>query len=198
MDWTKIEEEFDSSLVKTRRGAFGTVSYVGMTAYIRRLNQVFEYQWSFDITDAQMSEGFVVVQGKLMAQGVSKMQYGTSRITVSTRSGEVTQIGDDYKAAVSDCLKKCASLFGIGLHLHDDKPEEQSSELLESIDKGEIMITELTGGDREDLRAALWKHETAIEEATSVELNEYYKMLLEKHATVVQSQKEGNVDGQDA
>ena len=32
---------------------------------------------------------------------------------------KLVSIGDDFKAAGSDALKKCASLFGIGLHLYN-------------------------------------------------------------------------------
>src|SRR5439155_19090393 len=32
-------------------------------------------------------------------------------------------LGDDLKAAATDCLKKCATLFGVGLHLYFDVPQ---------------------------------------------------------------------------
>ena len=38
---------------------------------------------------------------------------------MSKDTGEVVSIGDDFKAAGSDALKKCSSLFGIGLHLYN-------------------------------------------------------------------------------
>jgi hypothetical protein len=60
------------------------------------------------------------VKGKLTAGGVTKVQYGTSQITHAKETGEVVSIGDDFKSAGSDSLKKCCSLFGIGLHLYSD------------------------------------------------------------------------------
>ena len=37
-------------------------------------------------------------------------------------------MGDDWKAAASDALKKSASLFGIGLHLYGADKKDQPSE----------------------------------------------------------------------
>jgi len=81
---------------------------------------VFDYNWSFEIVDEKVDSGFVIVRGKLTAEGTTKMQYGTSQVTVGKDSGEVLAIGDDMKSAGSDALKKCCSLFGIGLHLYND------------------------------------------------------------------------------
>ena len=120
MDTQIIEQEFDKSLIKTRKGRSGNrLSYIEVPEYIKRLNNVFDYNWSFEIEEEKIESGFVVVRGKLMAEGISKSQYGTSQITLSKDSGEVVSIGDDFKAAASDALKKCSSLFGIGLHLYN-------------------------------------------------------------------------------
>ena len=121
MDSELIEKEFDRSLIKSRRGRSGiTLSYVETSEYIKRLNSIFDYNWSFEIVDEKVDNGFVIVRGKLTAEGITKSQYGTSQITVGKDSGEVLAIGDDMKSAGSDALKKCCSLFGIGLHLYND------------------------------------------------------------------------------
>ncbi len=120
MDTQIIEQEFDKSLIKTRKGRSGNrLSYIEVPEYIKRLNMVFDYNWSFEIEEEKMESGFVIVRGKLIAEGISKCQYGTSQITLSKDTGEVVSIGDDFKAAGSDALKKCCSLFGIGLHLYN-------------------------------------------------------------------------------
>jgi len=127
MDSELIEKEFDRSLIKSRKGRSGsTLSYVETSEYIKRLNEVFDYNWSFEIVDEKVDSGFVIVRGKLTAEGVTKMQYGTSQITVSRDNGEVLAIGDDMKSAGSDCLKKCSSLFGIGLHLYNGADDNGS------------------------------------------------------------------------
>ena len=120
MDTQIIEQEFDKSLIKTRKGRSGNrLSYIETPEYIKRLNLAFDYNWSFEIEEEKIESGFIVVRGKLVAEGIAKSQYGTSQITLSKDTGEVVAIGDDFKAAASDALKKTASLFGIGLHLYN-------------------------------------------------------------------------------
>ena len=124
MDGELIEKEFDRSLIKSRKGRSGTMlSYVETSEYIKRLNEAFDYNWSFEIVDEKIDNGFVVVKGKLTAEGITKSQYGTSQVTVGKNDGEILSIGDDCKSAASDALKKCSSLFGIGLHLYNGSDE---------------------------------------------------------------------------
>jgi len=128
MNRNMLEQPFPNELLRTRKGPFGqTFSYVEGAEYIRRLNDVFEGNWSFEIVEHQVREAEVVVLGKLIADGVTKMAFGGSSITVS-REGEVISIADDFKAAATDALKKAASLFGVGLHLYSsDRPVEAAS-----------------------------------------------------------------------
>lgn len=64
-------------------------------------------QWSFD--------GYVYhVRGTLVIDGIgSRMQYG-SKVAVGGKDNQ----NSSYKAAASDCLKKCASLFGVGSSIY--------------------------------------------------------------------------------
>src|SRR5205085_662824 len=61
-------------------------------------------------------------------QTIVKTQFGGAEIkrhASGPRSGRPLSIADDYKAAASDALKKCASLLGIGLDLYGrDRPYE--------------------------------------------------------------------------
>ena len=186
MEWSMIDEEFDKSVVKKRRGAFGIVSYAGLGEYIKQLNKVFDYQWDFEVVNGQVVEGFVVVLGRLVAGGVTKMQYGTSRVTISKSTGEITQVGDDYKAAASDCLKKCAASFGIGAHLYDGSEDvvDENAALLQRIAKGEEMIVKASGSDIDVLRKSIWPDMPPLSEATDVQLKEYYDKLLTEYETI--------------
>jgi len=121
MDREKLEEPFPDSLVKTRRGAFGrTLSFVEGSAYIQRLNQVFEAEWSFEIMEHQIHQSEVIVLGKLTIGNVVKMAFGGSSITTNRESGELVSVADDMKSAATDALKKSCSLLGIGLHLYTE------------------------------------------------------------------------------
>jgi len=124
-----LEKPFDQSQIKQRKGNFGDmIDYVETHAVIQRLNDAFDGQWNFEVISQENTAGELVVLGKLKAENVFKTQFGSKKITY-TKSGEVISLGDDWKAAGSDALKKCASLFGVGLHLYGgDKEEPAQSE----------------------------------------------------------------------
>jgi len=121
MNREALERPFDSSLIKTRQGGHGrSLNYVEGAEYIRRLNEVYDADWNFEIVQHQVLEGEVIVVGKLVAGGVIKMSFGGSSVTTSRSSGEAVSLADDLKAAATDALKKACSLLGIGLHLYSD------------------------------------------------------------------------------
>ena len=129
-----LEKPFSPDQIKQREGVFGDVlDYVEASAVIHRLNEAFEAEWMFEILDHHIYEKEVVVLGKLTAQGIAKCQFGKSKITLTKDEKRQVSIGDDLKAAASDCIKKCATLWGIGLHLYmdvsngDDRPAQSSN-----------------------------------------------------------------------
>jgi hypothetical protein len=118
-----LERPFAPEQIKRRHGTNGDVlDYIEGCAVIQRLNESFNAEWIFDIQEHRVYDDEVVVLGKLTAQGVSKSQFGKSRITRSRKDNSIISLGDDLKAAATDCLKKCATLFGVGLHLYFDVP----------------------------------------------------------------------------
>jgi len=124
-----LEKPFEKEQIKQRKGNFGdTIDYVEAHTVIQRLNDAFEGQWSFEVLSQENNGSQVMVLGKLTAEGVSKTQFGCSSITTNSKTGEVVSLGDDWKAATSDALKKSASLYGVGLHLYGADKKDQPSE----------------------------------------------------------------------
>src|SRR5206468_8721219 len=114
---------FPPEQIKQRKGSFGVVlDYIEGATIIQRLNDCFEAEWMFEIVDHRVYEEEVVVLGRLTAAGITKCQFGKSKITLTRDEKKQVSIGDDLKAASTDALKKCATLFGIGLHLYFDQP----------------------------------------------------------------------------
>src|SRR2546425_12391169 len=119
-----LEKPFTPEQIKRRQGTNGDVlDYIEGCAVIQRLNECFEAEWIFEIQEHRVYDDEVVVLGKLTAQGVAKSQFGKSRITRAKKDNAILSLGDDLKAAATDCLKKCATLFGVGLHLYFDVPQ---------------------------------------------------------------------------
>ena len=104
--------------VFTRPGKGGKeFTYVEIGYVIATLNQVFGFRWNFTVIEHWEEGDEVGVLGRLTATAPSgetiiKDQFGQSDIK-KDRNNKVLSKVDDYKAAASDALKKCASLLGV-------------------------------------------------------------------------------------
>ena len=116
-----LEQPFPQNLIKTRKGLSGkSLNYVEGAEYIRRLNDAFDGDWSFEVVEHMIQADEVIVLGKLTANGVMKSAFGGSSITIARATGEVISLADDLKSASTNALKKASSLLGVGLHLYSD------------------------------------------------------------------------------
>ena len=129
-----LEKQFTGKELKTRKGNFGeSIDYVETQLIIQRLNDAFDQEWSFKVIEHIQTETAVIVLGEIYTSGITKQQFGTSRITVNKKTGELISIGDDLKAAASDSLKKCASMLGIALHVYGDSlPDQIKTETIQT------------------------------------------------------------------
>jgi hypothetical protein len=116
-----LEKPFDRSQIKTRKGRGGKFIYIEASAVIQRLNDALGGDWSFQIDEHFIEGQHIVVLGRLQVGNIIKMQFGGKQITFEKDTGEIVDLGDDLKAAASDALKKCATLFGVGLSLYMDE-----------------------------------------------------------------------------
>ena len=117
-----LETPFTPAQIKQRKGRNGMLDYVEGHSVIQRLNEALEGAWSFEIVQHEVREDEVLVLAKLSAEGLVKMNFGVSQVTRERDSGALVSLGDDLKAAGTDALKKCATFFGVGLHLYAEKP----------------------------------------------------------------------------
>lgn len=115
-----LEKPFPEEEVKQRNGDYGKIlDYIITPSVIKRLNQAFNGEWSFRIIDHKILDHEVVVLGSLRTGFIAKQQFGTSKIHNNAKPEEIS-LGDDLKAAASDALKKCATMFGVGLYLYNN------------------------------------------------------------------------------
>ncbi len=120
-----MERKFPKKEVKIRPGKRGQeIYYLETASVIRRLNEAWEGEWSFEVKDKGIDReaGYVWVLGRLTCGGVVKEQFGSKVISL-TSEGTIVDLGDDLKAAASDALKKCATLLGVGLYLYQEEEE---------------------------------------------------------------------------
>jgi hypothetical protein len=118
-------ETFPADVVRERAGAHGRrLRYVPSAHVVERLNEALGHCWSFVIKEWRIQGEEVIVVGELEAEGIRKQGVGGSTITKSRDGGMIISLADDLKAATADCLKRCAMLLGVALHLYLDRHAE--------------------------------------------------------------------------
>ena len=126
MNTELIDQVFDDKDLHNRPGSYGKLlTYISYPAYVRRMNEVFNYEWSSDLVQLDFKENEVIAIVKVTACGISKTQAGGKRIT-RNKAGEAMSLGDDVKAAITTAFKKASQMFGIGIYLAEGDDEEVS------------------------------------------------------------------------
>lgn len=129
-----IKKDLQPEWIQQRTQGKTTLSYIGGHVVINLLNEAFGYQWNFEIVKEEIVQSIpkhnkyakqgqpthepqppvVKVLGRLTVPGMGiKEQYG-SKVLI----GGATEQESAFKSASTDALKKCASLFGIGIQLY--------------------------------------------------------------------------------
>lgn len=122
----------------TAEGVYGP--FLSGEQVTKRLNHVLGVgNWMFNVVQFSYDAGTdeVVALGELRAfiggQWVTRQQFGGQKPN-RTKGGSIVSFGNDHKGAATDAMKKCASLFGVGLYLmvsgaawHEGVPPQQAA-----------------------------------------------------------------------
>ena len=146
-----ISQQTPPKEIRTRKGRGGMVfKYTDGAYVIRTLNEALGHNWDFEADNEEVinwqGQPFEVrcrgrLTVRLNGQAVTKVQYGSQIIEfIKERDGKIVapvSIGDCFKGAATDAMKKCASLFGVALDLYDsdykaenyanDEPESKAA-----------------------------------------------------------------------
>lgn len=136
-----LTQQTPANLIRFRKGRGGVeFPFVDGAEVIRALNNAFGFDWDFDTDQAELIQIYkqgepvpfeVKTRGKLTVRLgdkiLTKTQYGSQAIETlkEKRNNELidtgipVSIGDAYKGAATDALKKCASQLGLFLDLYD-------------------------------------------------------------------------------
>lgn len=123
-----LSREFDHTFRDLRGGV--ELEYITGEQAISRLNEELGFLgWNFTIREhgihLEADECWVLAELTVTVDGrtVTRQQFGSQKIKRSRSSGTPMDIGFDLKGAATDALKKCASLVGVGLYLHEKTPQ---------------------------------------------------------------------------
>lgn len=139
--------------IKTDKNGF-TYKSVKASYIKRRMNLIFGFNYSFEIKSHEFIQASkeVLVEGRLTIHTISRKvyreQFGQHYLQTTTEpagSGSKSfpsDIGNGYKAAASDCFKKCASEFGICWDIYNQEHAEEKKEILPELSHAEKKILE--------------------------------------------------------
>lgn len=101
----------------------GTWKFVSGGYFRKVLNMMFGWDWDFEIKDKQIVINQVIVEGRLTVRSngttVVKEQIGKKDIVYRKGTETPLDIGNDFKAAATDALKKCAAELGIAADVYN-------------------------------------------------------------------------------
>ena len=113
-------------IIKSRPGkGGGTWDYVPGWWFKKKLNFVFGFNWDFEILGERIDGDFITVKGKLIVKHpktgqiqASKSDFGGSEIKYRKNTKQYLDISNDFKAATTDCLKRCAVQLGFCMDIY--------------------------------------------------------------------------------
>ena len=116
------------------------LTYIPVSEVINRLNKVLGVEnWSFEIVSCARDladPDYILAHVRITynvdgSKPIIRDGFGGSKVKRAKQSSQIVDLGDDFKGAVSDALKKAAQTLGVGLYLarSDDAIEiEMASE----------------------------------------------------------------------
>jgi len=124
MELNDLYEPFPREVERTLKKGGANLTYIPVSEVITRMNKVFGVEkWSSQIISCardQLDPDFIVahvrIETTIDGTLVWKDGIGGQKIK-RTKNGDIVDLGDEFKGAVSDALKKAAQQFGIGLYL---------------------------------------------------------------------------------
>lgn len=149
----------------------GQWDYVSGGYVKKMLNLMFGFDWDFEILEQLILHGEAIVKGRLTCRTngktIIKTQFGNKDIVYKKQSEADAKlnldkiplsIGNDLKAAATDCLKKCAAEIGIAADIYNKEEfreiqvdttvgikqgSKRWQQAVEAFNKGEVSIEDL-------------------------------------------------------
>jgi hypothetical protein len=126
VDLDKLTAPFPKAAIKTRAGGGGRFSYVEGYTVIHRLNDATGNNWNMRILKFEKNEeiGVLMATVEIEIPGLGARQHVGMQ-----EMGKNQGLDSVVKGAITDAMKKAATLFGVGLELYGpDYGAEESAQ----------------------------------------------------------------------
>lgn len=169
--YQQLSEPFPQEMERSVSKSGRSLTYIPISEVIARLNKVIGVEnWSSEIVECKRDHhdphwviAHVRVTALIDGQKVTRDGIGGQQVKM-TKAGQILDLGDEFKGAMSDALKKAVQQLGVGLYLARDvdaleieeamsvpAPDPVSPQIEEAFNK----IKELRSGMSDEDAAAL-------------------------------------------
>lgn len=123
--YAQLSEQFPQEMERSLNKGGAHLTYIPISEVINRLNKVLGVdRWSFTVIKCERDAtdpDFVVAHVRLeynISEFASIIRDGIGGQKIKrTKQGGIVDLGDEFKGAISDALKKAAQTMGVGLYL---------------------------------------------------------------------------------
>lgn len=139
--YQKLSDPFPQEMERTLTKSGTNLIYIPVSEVINRLNKVLGVdKWSFtivrcerDATDPDFIVAHVRIDWQPIADSpwISRDGFGGQKIK-RNKQGAIVDLGDEFKGAISDALKKAAQTLGVGLYLARSDDAMEIEQVIES------------------------------------------------------------------
>ena len=143
----ELSEPFPAEVERTMTKGGTQLTYIPVSEVITRLNNVLGVEnWSYQVRSCQRDPDLrdwiiahVTLTVSIDDYDIAKDGFGGQEIKYM-KSGKAVDLGNEYKGAVSDALKKAAQAIGVGIYL---ARSEDSLQLEQAIAEEEAVNPEI-------------------------------------------------------
>ena len=189
----ELAKPFPRSVEKTLQKGNARLTYIPVSEIITRLNDVFGVgYWGYRINSCKrdvIDTDFVIAHVTLYIYSQSISDTATIDVIGGqkinrTRNGDIIELGDDMKGAVSDALKKAAQALGVGLYLaRSEEPvreeEPHTSDNKQVVTNSDAQVTEAQAKTLHNLFKQLYGRDSIVPEVVSKILKREISSVME-------------------
>ena len=176
-----LAEPFPEEMEKTIVKSGVQLVYLPISEVINRLNKVIGVNnWSFEIISVRRDEidtDEIIAHVSLVATidglTVVKHGFGGQSVKRQRKDNKPVDLGNDFKGAVSDALKKAAQQLGVGLYL---------ARTADALDAEDAQASSAPANDVPTEIDEKWGNFVAITKTLTSEQKDSLNMFWEKHS----------------
>lgn len=126
--YEQLAEPFPQEMERTVNKSGTRLTYLPIAEVINRMNRIVGVgNWSSEILncgrdshDPDWVVAHVRISARIGQDIVTRDGFGGQKIKRTKSGGDIVDLGDEFKGAVSDATKKALQQFGVGLYLARD------------------------------------------------------------------------------